>query len=57
MVVICEDCDLQYDDVYCLTYCPHEPFDMHCQAMRSDGMTKCCHTIEELDAFLGRQQE
>ncbi len=54
MVVTCKDCKREYDDVYHLTYCPHDYFEMHTQAVTSKG-SKCCHSIEELEKFLDEQ--
>ena len=51
MVVECGLCGLEYDDVYRLTYCPHEAFEMH-TVVSIGGKSKCCHTIEEADRFL-----
>ena len=52
MNVTCQACGAQYDDVYGWTYCPHDVFPMHTLAVRADGERKCCHTIEELEAWL-----
>jgi len=48
MVVSCEDCGLEYDDVYRLTYCPHERFEMHCVVGGPDGVVGVARSIEEL---------
>lgn len=53
MIVTCEACGVQYDDVYRWTFCPRAAFEMHTVAVRADGQAKCCHTVEELDAWLG----
>lgn len=52
MVVTCEICQHTYDDVYHWTSCPHDYFPMQTLAMRSDGTTQICTTLEELDRFL-----
>ena len=48
MVVVCKECGENYDDVYRLTYCPHELFEMHTVAVNAEGEMKCCHSLEEL---------
>ncbi len=52
MLVTCPDCKRKYDDTYHLTNCPHEYFEMHTHTVRGDGVSKCCHSIEELYDFL-----
>ena len=51
MVVQCEDCHLEYDDTYRLTYCPHAEFEMR-TVVSKNGLTKVCTTLEELEEFL-----
>ncbi len=48
MIVTCDDCKLEYDDVYRLTYCPHERFDMHTTVANSKGVVGVARTVEEL---------
>lgn len=53
MVVTCDDCDEEYDDLYRLTYCPHERFEMsnHVYGTLPDGsygLKGIATTIEEL---------
>lgn len=37
MTVTCDKCKTEYDDLYRLTYCPHEKFGMMTTIMRPDG--------------------
>jgi len=37
MTVTCEKCGKQYDDVYHLTYCPHDSFEMACTVVNGKG--------------------
>ena len=52
MNVICADCHLEYDDLYQVTYCPHQFFDMH-TLITINGVEYCCHSIEELNLAWG----
>lgn len=52
MLVTCDFCGLSYDDVYRLTYCPHEPFEMRCVVAGPDGVVGVATTLEELDQLL-----
>jgi hypothetical protein len=51
MIVTCESCGVEYDDLYCLTFCPHDKFDMHC-IVGVGKFSKCCHTVEEVNEFI-----
>ena len=51
MTVTCETCGLSYDDVYRLTYCPHERFDMRC-VVHVGKHEKVCTRVEEVDEFI-----
>jgi hypothetical protein len=51
MIVTCRTCQLEYDDLYKLTYCPHETFEMH-TLITVHGIERCCHSIEELDTAI-----
>lgn len=57
MQTTCPDCGMAYDDTYRWTFCPHDAFEMHTLAVRADGQEKCCHSVEELDAWLRRDGE
>lgn len=54
MYVICDDCGHEYDDVYRLTFCPHEQFEMHCLVSRPGHQTVLCTTVEQVRALLDR---
>ena len=54
MNVTCADCHLQYDDLYRVTYCPHQFFDMH-TLTTINGVEYCCHSIEELDLAMDKR--
>ncbi len=53
MVVRCGICEKVYDDTYQWTFCPHDSFEMQTLAVRGNGQSKVCHSIEELEAWLG----
>lgn len=53
MYILCEECGVTYDDVYRLTICPHDGFDMMTLVMRSDGKSAICVTVEALRHWLG----
>jgi len=56
VIVTCSSCQLEYDDLYTLTYCPHLPFQMHTK-VTVNGIQRCCHSIEELrEAMLDKTQ-
>jgi hypothetical protein len=54
MIVTCESCGLEYDDVYRWTYCPHATFEMRTVVGRR-GQTRVCRTVEELLAWLDEE--
>ena len=51
MRVHCEQCNLDFDDLYSLTFCPHEAFPMRTHVTREDGKERVCTSMEELIAF------
>ena len=51
MIVVCKNCGLEYDDVYRLTICPHENFEMRC-IVHAGKFSKLCTTPEEVNEFL-----
>jgi hypothetical protein len=53
MIVTCSSCHVEYDDVYRLTYCPHEPFAMRTVAVNGRGETKVCTSLDELQMWIG----
>jgi len=52
MNVTCEKCGRGYDDVYRLTYCPHDKFGMMTTIMRPDGSTGIATTLAQADRML-----
>lgn len=54
MNTTCNKCKTTYDDTYRWTFCPHETFEMHTKVF-IDGVERCCHSIEELNAVLQKQ--
>lgn len=49
MIVTCDDCELDFDDVYRRTYCPHEWFEMRTTVVGGDGKVRgVARTVEEL---------
>ncbi len=49
MIVTCDDCELDFDDVYRRRYCPHEWFEMRTTVVGSDGKVQgVARTVEEL---------
>lgn len=53
MLTTCQTCSLEYDDIYRLTICPHEKFEMYTTVMKADGSTVVAHSIEELNKAMG----
>lgn len=53
---LCEACQVDYDDTYQNTICPHDGFEMRCIVSTSDGASKLCTTVEEVDAFLAEHR-
>ena len=51
MIVTCQECKTEYDDVDHWTSCPHEYFPMRTVATRS-GVTRVFTNIDELEKFL-----
>ena len=51
MIVTCETCGVEYDDVYRRTYCPHPPFEMRC-VVNVGKFSKVCTRVEEVDELL-----
>lgn len=49
MLVTCEECGIEYDDVYRRTYCPHKEFAMRQTLMLPDGSTSEHSTLESVD--------
>ncbi len=52
MMVTCADCGERYDDVYRLTYCPHERFKMRTVVHRVGKPPITAHTIEQLRSLM-----
>lgn len=52
MEIKCTECNMIYDDVYSITYCPHNAFQMNTTVIKSNGDSKICTTVEELDEFI-----
>jgi hypothetical protein len=52
MVVTCSQCGKSYDDVYRLTYCPHEKFEMNTVVWSGDRIIGVAHSVEELNRML-----
>lgn len=52
MVVTCEKCGARYDDIYRLTYCPHERFEMSCIVGSGDKILGVATSVEELHWML-----
>lgn len=52
MLVTCEACGLEYDDVYRLTYCPHERFEMRCVVGGPDGVVGVATSLEEFGQLM-----
>lgn len=49
----CPDCNLSYDDVYRLTFCPHDEFMMRTTVVGGNGKVKGIATsVEELRDLL-----
>ncbi len=48
----CEACGEEYDDVYRLTYCPHDQFEMNALVCGMDGVAGVAHTLEDLRRML-----
>ena len=57
MQTTCSKCQCAYDDTYRLTTCPHTAFEMRTAAVRGDGESKVCHSIEEVDAWFHREAQ
>jgi len=53
MVVMCSDCGRKYDDVYRLTYCPHETFQMQTIVVGPEGVRGIATSVKELKRLLG----
>ena len=51
MTVLCETCGAAYDDVYRLTYCLHERFEMNC-LVTVGKFSKICTRVEEVFEFI-----
>lgn len=51
MMTTCETCHLQYDDVYRLTFCPHDAFEMRC-VVNVGKFSKLCTRVEEVNEFI-----
>ena len=52
MIVTCDDCELDFDDVYRRTYCPHEWFEMRTTVVDGDGKVRVARTLEELSRLM-----
>jgi hypothetical protein len=52
MIVTCPRCGIYYDDVYKLTICPHNKFEMNCTVGRGDKILGVAHSPEELQRML-----
>lgn len=52
MVVTCPTCKMEYDDLDHSTICPHDYFPMRTLAVRGDGETKMCTSVQELNDFM-----
>ena len=49
MIVICEKCGEEYDDVYRWTFCPHEHFEMATTVVGPDGKIRgIARSVDEL---------
>jgi hypothetical protein len=53
MVVECPDCGLRYDDVYRLTLCPHDRFEMATAVYRGAEFVGIATSVPELRRMLG----
>lgn len=51
MIRVCEQCGVRYDDLYRLTYCPHERFEMRTVCVDRDGNEHVATSLEELRYF------
>lgn len=52
MLVKCNECNEDYDDLDHWTTCPHDYFEMRTMAHRGDGGSKLCTSVEELTEFM-----
>lgn len=50
MKVRCNSCGLDYDDVYRLTFCPHDEFQMRTLVVRPGKADRIVTSVEELRA-------
>ena len=55
MLVRCETCEIEYDDVYRLTYCPHESFEMRCRVV-VNGEERIATSVEQLRGWLDEKK-
>lgn len=53
MMVTCEACGQTYDDVYRLTYCPHERFEMRTRVYNGACFLGIARSVEELRRLIG----
>jgi hypothetical protein len=56
MRVICGDCNLDYDDTYRLTICPHESFPMATSVYRGGELVGVATSVDQLEAMMMRPQ-
>jgi hypothetical protein len=56
MIVTCPKCGIYYDDVYKLTFCPHNKFEMNCTVGRGDKILGVAHSPEELQRMLAESK-
>ena len=54
MMITCGDCGKQYDDVYRLTVCPHESFEMRTIVAGPEGVKGVARSVEELHRLMER---
>jgi hypothetical protein len=57
VIVTCEKCDIQYEDTYHLTVCPHEEFQMNCVVAKDGKVLGTAHSVEELRAMLAKEDQ
>ena len=56
MLRLCEDCNKSYDDVYRLTYCPHDSFEMRTQVYAGGVFKGTATTIEQLRSMMKEKE-
>lgn len=52
MIVTCDDCNAEFDDLDHRATCPHEPFDMFVTLVLGNGATSHHTTLGSVDATL-----